>query len=266
MYSTEKDLEPVDDHWPLLQYQCFFSGHGGFQCRIRLRDPVSPHAISLEIANAQEKEDSNNHSFCDRLFVSSCSCSNLPCTLGGRNLTGRMDVKCRCFSRNLTISFTLRACVTSILRTYYAWQIVKSPDVTYNMLFMGLWAYAEISIGIIVSCLPVFPKFLKHINLKVFSVGSLSETGLRHKLPFIGNTDKTNASPGSGRPYGKPNGASNVPKMWNQSYQPESELKGAYITINDDMQQTKSAATNGLTPTLAAGSATKREEIENGLA
>lgn len=63
------------------------------------------------------------------------------------------------------------ACVTSILRTYYTWKIVKSPDVSYHMLQMGLWTEAEISTGIIISCLPVIPKFIRHFGPKVY--GSL---------------------------------------------------------------------------------------------
>ena len=35
---------------------------------------------------------------------------------------------------------------------------------------MFFWAYAEISIGTIVSCLPVLPKFFRHFGPKVYSV------------------------------------------------------------------------------------------------
>ena len=58
----------------------------------------------------------------------------------------------------------LSACITSVLRTYYTWKIVQSPDISYNMVPMGMWTYAELSTGIVISCLPVIPKFFQHIG------------------------------------------------------------------------------------------------------
>lgn len=60
-----------------------------------------------------------------------------------------------------------RACVTSILRTYYTWKILNSPDVSYNVVIMGYWTIAEITTGIVVSCLPVMPKFFHHYTSKL---------------------------------------------------------------------------------------------------
>lgn len=168
--------------------------------------------------------------------------------------------------KDVTNNSILRACVTSILRTYYAWKIVKSPDITYNMIFEGLWAFAEISIGIIVSCLPVLPKFFTHVGPKILSVRSLSGTLLRHKLRFTNNTDKTNASPRVQRSRAaKRSGGISIPETWNDSYHSQAELKGAYITLDEyDMRQSKSAVILELTPTPAAGSATRGEDLENG--
>ena len=39
--------------------------------------------------------------------------------------------------------------------TYYTWRVVQSPNVSYNALIMTFWEWAEITTGIIVSCLPV---------------------------------------------------------------------------------------------------------------
>ena len=156
--------------------------------------------------------------------------------------------------------------MTSILRTYYTWIVVKSPDITYNIAKMGLWAYAEISIGIIVSCLPVFPKFFNHIGPKVyatFSLGSSSTTLLRQKPPSD-NTNKTNTSSGIRRPFTKRNGGNSVPETWNDSNHSKTELKGEYITLDEyDMQQPRTSNLDGLTSTLADGSPTRREELES---
>ena len=66
-----------------------------------------------------------------------------------------------------TDSSYLSACISSILRTYYTWKIVDSPDISYNMAPMGLWTFAELATGFIISCLPVIPKFFQHIWPKV---------------------------------------------------------------------------------------------------
>lgn len=55
-----------------------------------------------------------------------------------------------------------RACVASIFRTYYTFKIAQGPDVAFNIIVMGLAAAAELSIGVVVSCLPVLPRFVRH--------------------------------------------------------------------------------------------------------
>jgi hypothetical protein len=59
-------------------------------------------------------------------------------------------------------------CVTSILRTYYTWKTIKYADASYNVIIMGHWAWAEVSTGIVISCLPVFPKFVQHFGGKIY--------------------------------------------------------------------------------------------------
>lgn len=61
------------------------------------------------------------------------------------------------------------ACITSILRTHYTWKLVQSPDISYNGVRMGMWTYAELSSGIVISCLPVIPKFFQHVGPKLSS-------------------------------------------------------------------------------------------------
>ena len=41
--------------------------------------------------------------------------------------------------------------------------MATSPDVTYHLVQMGLWTYAELATGVIISCLPVIPKFFQHL-------------------------------------------------------------------------------------------------------
>lgn len=86
------------------------------------------------------------------------------------------------------IADTVRsACISSILRTYYTWRIVTSPDVTYHMVQMGLWTYAELATGVIISCLPVIPKFFQYIGPRIASTisnqASLSRTHKQQLSP-----------------------------------------------------------------------------------
>ena len=66
-----KDLESVDDYRPLLQYLCYFSSCWDIQRANRLCDLFSPHAISLEVADAKEKKDTNDGGLCNGFSVSS---------------------------------------------------------------------------------------------------------------------------------------------------------------------------------------------------
>lgn len=170
-------------------------------------------------------------------------------------------------TEDMTNGITIRACVTSIMRTYYTWKIVQSPDITYNLCIMGLWAYAEISIGIVVSCLPVLPKFFNHFGPTIygsFSLRTWSVTLFRPKMRFIGNTDKTGTSSGFRGPCTKRSGGNSIPETWNDSNH-SSELKGAYINLDKyETQSPKSAGTNGITPTPVNGPATRREDLESG--
>lgn len=56
------------------------------------------------------------------------------------------------------------------MRTYYTWELGLSQDVTYNLGLMGLWTYAEISIGIVISCTPIFPRFYQEFGPKIYAV------------------------------------------------------------------------------------------------
>ena len=53
------------------------------------------------------------------------------------------------------------ACVTSVIRLYYAIRLSQTQDVTYYDVKMGLWTYAEFATCIICGCLPVLPKFFQ---------------------------------------------------------------------------------------------------------
>ena len=66
------------------------------------------------------------------------------------------------------------ACITSILRTYYTWKVDSQPDVSYSIVGLGLWTLAEVATGVIVSCLPVLPKFFQDIGPKIYRAFSIT--------------------------------------------------------------------------------------------
>ncbi len=92
------------------------------------------------------------------------------------------------------------ACLTSIIRTYYRWKVVTSPDVSYNMNVMGIWTYAEIAIGIIISCTPVLPIFCKKFGSKVSGPISFRSRwsrsgGVMQKIPQLAEIVREPRSP-----------------------------------------------------------------------
>ena len=89
------------------------------------------------------------------------------------------------------------ACITSILRTYYTWVIVRSVDQSYNIARMAMWAMAELSIGVVISCLPVIPKFFQHMGPKLssaFTLGSRSRKDSRNEWISTAPSDKVQAT------------------------------------------------------------------------
>lgn len=158
------------------------------------------------------------------------------------------------------------ACITSILRTYYTWKIVQSPDISYNMVPMGMWTYAELSTGIVISCLPVIPKFFQYIGPKVSSAFTLrseymKDSGIESasatpwdkvraeklKLPSFKHTFASIASTAE-----KDNG--------HELNSQQSLPKGEYVMLHEDAALPR----RELNPMPAARLAATRDDLESG--
>lgn len=65
-------------------------------------------------------------------------------------------------------------CFAAIMRTYYTWQLTESIDVSWNIAFMAMWTWIEMSFGILVASLPVSPRFYQFIKqrLSILMTGS----------------------------------------------------------------------------------------------
>ena len=122
------------------------------------------------------------------------------------------------------------ACVASVLRTYYSWKLVKEPDISYNVIVMGLWTLAEIAIGVIVSCLPVLPRFFQHAGPKVyraFSVGSKSPPSSSTSI----QANPSMTSPTA--PAARPRHATRLHKILNETGIDRTHVKGHFTELEE---------------------------------
>ena len=157
--------------------------------------------------------------------------------------------------------------MTSIVRTYYSFQVPKSSDKTYNLQLMSLWGWAELAIGIIVGCLPVMPKFIQHVGPQIFktlSFGSKYEVKPAHGLNAIDEVSKANTFTRIQRPFAKYGGPS-ISKSLTDPYDPQTRLHGDYPTseifgssLPDAIIAHESTRPSGGTV------ATKRDDLEYG--
>ena len=54
------------------------------------------------------------------------------------------------------------ACAISILRTMHSVDLAKGSDFSYDVAIMGLWSWAEVTSGVLISCFPVMLRFFQH--------------------------------------------------------------------------------------------------------
>ena len=69
-----------------------------------------------------------------------------------------------------------RGCVTSILRTYYGWNVAILADKSYEYAKLSYWSWAELAAGTLVSCVTVLPKFLQHVSSRMRKVVGSSKS------------------------------------------------------------------------------------------
>ena len=57
------------------------------------------------------------------------------------------------------------ACVASVVRCYYSVKMSRSEDITYYVGLVALWTSPEMASGILSVCLPVSPRFFRHLKV-----------------------------------------------------------------------------------------------------
>ena len=157
--------------------------------------------------------------------------------------------------------------MTSILRTYYSFKVPKSSDRTYNLELMGLWSWAELTIGIIVGCLPVLPKFIRHVGAKVSSTFSFtSKDGVSATHGLINNIQppKANAFTEVPRPFAEHVGSS-ISESSTDTYSPQARLHEEYLTSDKyDSRSLSAITTHKPTHPPSVVIATRRDDLEYG--
>ena len=157
--------------------------------------------------------------------------------------------------------------MTSIVRTYYSFQVPKSSDRTYKLELMGLWGWAELTIGIIVGCLPVLPKFIHHIGATVSrTFSSTSEDGVSaaHGLINRNQPPKANAFTKIQRSFANHIGSS-ISESSIDTYSPQALLHGEYLTSNKyDSLSLSAITTHEPTHPPSVVIATRRDDLAYG--
>ena len=123
-------------------------------------------------------------------------------------------------------------------------------------MLVGIWAWAEMAVGIIVSCLPIMPKFFQHFSPKVRRLLSLSigtaERGGATGESYSGHKHHNPFSRGSGR--------TRIPDVADESFDMALGDKEQGATVKE--YSIISPADTVFTP--EGRTATKREDLETG--
>ncbi|KAF4628948.1 hypothetical protein G7Y89_g9200 [Cudoniella acicularis] len=86
------------------------------------------------------------------------------------------------------------ACVSSLMRLIYSIQLLSTVDYTWVMLPLGLWCIAEVTSGILASCLPSIPRLFQHIRGKPNTAGNAPYTP-NGRNTFSGRRPKRSKDP-----------------------------------------------------------------------
>ena len=164
--------------------------------------------------------------------------------------------------------------MTSVVRTYYTYQVPRSSDKGYTEELTLLWGWAELAIGIIVGCLPVTAKFFRQFSPKVSEFFTfVSKPDARSDASTTygpKNTDeipKTHSSPKFQRPFARYHVGTNISESFTESFYPQTQLDGdlLHLTANKlDPTQPKSTIGREPTQSLDVIAASRPGDLESG--
>lgn len=131
---------------------------------------------------------------------------------------------------------------------------------------MGLWTWAELTTGILVSCLPVVPRFFQHVGPKLYtSFKSNSITGSLFFVNFrptgIKNDNDFNDS--SGRPLKMHSLENDIFDRWDQSVM-QTSVQGGKNFDSHEPGPSQSDIRVERSIMVREGPTTPREDVETG--
>ena len=148
------------------------------------------------------------------------------------------------------------ACVASIVRTYYSWRMFESYDTSWELGPVGLWSFAELSIGIMVGCLPSLPRFFQHVGPKIYRC--IGVIGSERKSSAVSHSPMLNALDRAKRPFAKYGFRSTISGPSDDSTIPRAQVHDKYFILDDiDASSTRVLRQSG-------GTATARDFSEYG--
>ena len=150
------------------------------------------------------------------------------------------------------------ACATSIMRTYYTWQIFASPDKSYLYVPNGLWSLAELSAGIIVGCFPVMPRLFQHVAPRahrIFKFGSGITKSSGYNQSARTELPRTDTFIKITNHFDKYDAGVSIPDVGTN---PDAHIDGEQYVLNE-LPQVQARMPAGV------GVPTKRDDLEYGL-
>ena len=153
------------------------------------------------------------------------------------------------------------ACLASILRTYHIWQQFNTYDASWQLGRLAPWTWAELSIGIVVGCLPSLPKFFGHIGPKIYR--RVSGTGSGREINAA-HVPKSKALNKVKRPFGKYGFGSIVSDPSDNPNIPRAQLHDRYLVLDEFDASPPRDPFGSATAGQPGGAVTARDRIEYG--
>lgn len=122
---------------------------------------------------------------------------------------------------------------------------------------MGLWTLAEVSIGTMVCCAPVLPKFFRHFGSKLYGTFSSKTKFGKDAQPQYSHTVVAEQNSELSGPFKK------LPSIDGGTYPSSAMGKGDFLTVaNHGKMLTRGNPVSHGDSTTRKGLATKRDNLE----
>lgn len=153
------------------------------------------------------------------------------------------------------------------MRVYTTWTLVQSSDVSYNAVVMGLWTIAGIYMGIIVSCLPVLPRFFRVFGPRVYkNFPFISKMGSRIESEpgRMGLTNERVVSSKFKQHSGKQSAGVSISEEWGIPYSQRIGNEGKYHSLGElDPASLAKGITRKTSPAPADGTSDTNIDLKN---